>query len=500
MNKRILSLLLGISLLLLALVSFLFFRQLSTDSTPSPTAPGNQFPPMGMNRGMNMGGEISTELRLSDQEPQELILPPLLEGVSTPDGSIAYTITAQEGITSFKEGEATQTYGYNGSFLGPVIRIREGQQVSFQTENELDKPTSFHWHGLKVPSNVDGGPHNPIPLGGMAELTFKVKQEAATLWFHPHPEGEAGEQVYQGLAGLIYIEDENSDALPLPKQYGVNDFPLIVQDRLFDQDNQFPYSTAYTPDGAYGDTLMVNGTINPFIDVKNEKIRLRLLNGSNARNYEFRLSNGTTFHQIASDGGFLNAPLPMKSLQLVPSERAEIIVDLGNYTAGESLQLLEADVPVLALNVVAETTQAVPSMPTTLNALTRGDNTAPPDKVMTFSGMGFMVAIDGKQFDMERIDLRATAGTKEVWEIYNAPDMMGGMIHPFHLHGVQFKVLDRDGEAPPENEWGWKDTIALYPGESVLIEVDFPETGIFMYHCHILEHEDSGMMGQILVE
>lgn len=453
-----------------------------------------------MNQGMNMGGEITTELVVSPEETKELALPPLLEGALSPDGSISYTVVAQGGNTQLKEGNPTLTYGYNGSFLGPVIRIRKGQKVNIRTENTLDVATSFHWHGLKVPSNVDGGPHNPIKSGEEATLQFTVNQEAATLWFHPHAEGIAGEQVYEGLAGLIYIEDENSDTLPLPKEYGINDFPVVIQDRFFETDNQLDYARAYSPDGTYGDTLLVNGTINPYIEVKNEKVRLRLLNGSNARNYQFRLSDNSTFYQIASDGGLLNEPVPMESLQLVPGERAEIIVDLSSYAAGEKIQLMEENIPVLSLDVTKEATEVAPPLPATLNTISRGEDMKNPDKVITFSGMGNMVAIDGKQFDMDRVDLRAKAKTKEVWEIDNAPDMMGGMIHPFHLHGVQFKVLSRNGETPPENEQGWKDTIALYPGESVRIEVEFPQTGIFMYHCHILEHEDNGMMGQILVE
>lgn len=502
MKKHTTAILLTISLLLLAIVSVVLFRQIFRDQSATLSNRPERSSQMGMNNNMNMnmGGDVVTPLIASDQEAKELVLPPLLEGKSAADGSITYTITAQEGSAQLKAGSPTQTYGYNGAFLGPVIRIRQDQKVTIKTENDLDTDTSFHWHGLKVPSDVDGGPHSPIEPGKSAELEFTVQQEAATLWFHPHALGETGEQVYRGLAGLIYIEDENSDALTLPKDYGSNDFPLIVQDRLFDSDNQFDYATAYNADGITGDTLLVNGTINPYVDVKNEKIRLRLLNGSNARNYQFQLSDGSTFRQIGSDGGLLNEPVALSSLQLVPGERAEIIVDLSSYAQGEKIQLMTDDVSVLTLNITAETAAAAPPLPETLNTITSGTDTGTPDKLLTFSGMANMVTIDGKQFDMDRIDLKATAGTKEVWEIDNVANMMGSMIHPFHIHGVQFQVLSRNGAAPPANERGWKDTIALYPGESVRIAIDFPKKGIFMYHCHILEHEDNGMMGQILVE
>lgn len=498
MKKQLTTILLGVFILLLIVVSFILFRQMHTSTFDFFPSQGRRMPRMGMN--LDMGGEPTIDLVPSPEEAKELALPPILEGTFSPEGNISYTVTAQEGSTQLKEGSPTQTYGYNGTLLGPVIRIRNEQRVNIQTKNTLNVSTSFHWHGLKVPSNVDGGPHSPIEPGEEANLPFNVNQEAATLWFHPHAEGIAGKQVYQGLAGLIYIEDENSDKLSLPNEYGINDFPVIIQDRFFERDNQLDYGEAYSSDGIYGDTLMVNGTINPYVDVKNEKIRLRLLNGSNARNYQFRLSDSSTFYQIASDGGFLNGPVSMENLQLVPGERAEVIIDLSSYSIGEKIQLMEENIPVLALHITEEAIEEPSSLPTTLNTISKGIDTGNADKIITFSGMGHMVAIDGKQFDMERVDLRAKVGSTEVWEIDNAPDMMGEMIHPFHLHGVQFKVLSRNGNPPPPNELGWKDTIALYPRESVRIEVSFPEKGIFMYHCHILEHEDNGMMGQILVE
>lgn len=448
-----------------------------------------------------MGSNNSLDIINNSQVQNKLKLPQLLESDQETSTDIFYTITTQSGTTAFKDGSLTETYGYNGSYLGPIIRIRKGQNVHLTTINKLKENTSFHWHGLKIPSNVDGGPHSPIKPNGTANVNFTVMQEAATLWFHPHPEGLTGEQVYNGLAGLIYVEDENSDSLDLPKDYGINDFPIIVQDRFFDEDNQFNYQDIQNMDGTQGDTLLVNGTINPYIEVKNEKIRLRLVNGSNARNYQFNLSSKESFYQIASDGGFLNKPVQMDTLQLVPGERAEIVVDVSDYKKGDNVKLMNGNAEVLSIKVVEEINSEVGSLPKNLNSISNDfDKVSVPDKKITFSGMGNMVAINGKQFDMDRMDLQAKTGTTEIWEINNLNDMMGGMIHPFHLHGVQFKVLDRNGKIPPANEQGWKDTIALYPGEKVQIEVEFSKKGIFMYHCHILEHEDNGMMGQIIVE
>lgn len=448
-----------------------------------------------------MGSNNSLDIINNSQVQNKLKLPQLLESDQETSTDVFYTITTQSGTTAFKDGSLTETYGYNGSYLGPIIRIHKGQNVHLTTINKLKENTSFHWHGLKIPSNVDGGPHSPIKPNGTANVNFTVMQEAATLWFHPHPEGLTGEQVYNGLAGLIYVEDENSDSLDLPKDYGMNDFPIIVQDRFFDEDNQFNYQDIRNVDGTQGDTLLVNGTINPYIEVKNEQIRLRLVNGSNARNYQLNLSSKEIFYQIASDGGFLNEPVQMDTLQLVPGERAEIVVDLSDYKNGAIVQLMDENAEVLSIKVVEKINSEVGSLPKTLNSISNDfDNVSVPDKKMTFSGMGNMVAINGKQFDMDRMDLQAKTGTTEIWEINNLNDMMGGMIHPFHLHGVQFKVLDRNGKIPPANEQGWKDTVALYPGEKVQIEVEFSKKGIFMYHCHILEHEDNGMMGQIIVE
>lgn len=448
----------------------------------------------------HMGGTNTVKLVDAATAMTKLKLPEMLAADSETATEITYTVTAQVGETAFKAGGKTRTIGYNGSYLGPVLMVREGQTVHINIGNQLSEATSFHWHGLKVPSDVDGGPHSAVAPNGTAQVDFTVKQEAATLWFHPHALGTTARQIYYGLAGLIYIEDEHSDSLDLPKDYGVNDFPLVLQDRTFDADNQFDYAHTYSADGTFGDTLLVNGTINPYIEVKNEKIRLRLVNGSNARNYRFSLNDQATFYQIASDGGFLESPVAMAALALSPGERAEIVVDMSLHQKGDTLKLMDGSATVLALKVTEEITGQT-SLPEQLNTIPKAEDAAQLEvKRFTLSGMGFMVAINGKQFDMDRIDVEQDLNKKVIWEVYNAPDMMGGMLHPFHVHGVQFKVLSRNGAAPPLNEQGWKDTIAINPGETVRLEIEFPEKGVFMYHCHILEHEDIGMMGQVSVE
>ncbi|MEK4701798.1 multicopper oxidase domain-containing protein [Solibacillus sp. FSL R7-0668] len=426
----------------------------------------------------------------------ELALPQLIE---PKDGIV--TINAQQGTTEIFEGVQTQTFGYNGSFLGPVIRVNEGETVTFRTKNELAEPTTFHWHGVDIPGEGDGGPHQLLEPGAMEDVKFTVSQGASTLWFHPHPEGATAEQVYKGLAGLIYIEDNNSKNLDLPKEYGVNDFPLVFQDREFTKEKQFDYQAVRNDDGTIGDTLLVNGTLNPKLTIGKEKVRLRLLNGANARNYTFKLNTGDKFLQIATDGGFLNKPIEMSEITLTPGERAEIIVDFSQYDSESEIALLnEDDAILLPFNIDEQKSNSI-EVSTTLNdyAVTDEERKLPVTKKLELFGMGKMVYINDKQFDMNRIDFTQKQGETEIWEIYNKPDAMGGMIHPFHIHGTQFKVVSIDGNEPPVNLQGWKDTISIEAGQTVKLAVKFNNKGIYMFHCHVLEHEENGMMGQVEV-
>ncbi|MBG9453759.1 multicopper oxidase [Lysinibacillus sphaericus] len=428
----------------------------------------------------------------------ELALPPLLEAK---DG--IFSITAQQGTSEIFKGINTETYGYNSSYLGPVIKVNEGQKVTFKTNNQLSEPTTFHWHGLDLPGEADGGPHHLLQPGDTKNVTFTVKQGASTLWFHPHPVGATAEQVYKGLAGLIYVEDEHSKKLGLPSEYGVNDFPLIFQDRKFDDTKQLNFKAAMNEDGTIGDTLLINGTVNPKLTVGKEKVRLRLLNGSNARNYTFKLNTGDSFQQIATDGGFVNKPISMNELSLTPGERAEIIVDFSTYNVSTDIALMnEEDTKLLSFNIVDKKSETSSDSLKNLNnyVITDEELKLPVSKKLELFGMGKMVTINNKQFDMNRIDFTQKQGETEIWEIYNKPDMMGGMTHPFHIHGTQFKILSIDGKEPPTNEYGWKDTVAIDAGETVRLAVKFNNKGIYMFHCHILEHEENGMMGQVKVE
>ena len=430
---------------------------------------------------------------------RKLPVPALLEDQNPNEGITEFEISVQEGETEFIPGQTTPTLGYNRSYLGPVIRVSRGDEVRMHVRNALSDETSVHWHGLEVEGTADGGPHQVIPENEIWEPVFSIDQPAATLWFHPHVIGTTAIQVYYGLAGLLIVEDENAKSLNLPDEYGVNDIPLIIQDRSFSEDGSFLYYDNMM-DGAYGDHILVNGAITPYLEVDQVKMRFRIVNGANARNFDLRLSDRSEFLQIASDGGLLESPLESDALFITPGERAEIIVDFSKYKNGDVLELMSEGERVMSFRVGEEAEDAT-EIPEKLAEIEKMD----PDLVTGFKsieldGMGHMVTLNGRQFDMDRIDDDVAEGELEIWEIRtNRSMMMGSPGHPFHIHGTQFQVLSRDGEEPYLNEQGWKDTIFVQAGETVRILVRFRFKGVYMYHCHILEHEEAGMMGQLEV-
>ncbi|WP_404284379.1 multicopper oxidase family protein [Exiguobacterium aurantiacum] len=447
------------------------------------------------NGGRGRGNTI--DLITSDEPAQPLPIPKRLQPDRVTDEALYYTVRTERGEHRFfDEGVNTETLGYNGTLLGPMIELPAGKTVYIDTINQLAEPTSFHWHGLVIPGEEDGGPHQLIGPGEQKQVRLEIDQEPGTLWFHPHPMGATAEQVYLGLAGLLYVTDQAENGLP--NEYGVDDIPLIVQDRLFTDDGQLDYDRQMNVDGTVGDTLIANGAINTTFDVTTNTLRVRLVNGSNARNIDFSLSNGSSFTQIATDGGLLDKPVPLKTLTLTPSERAEILIDFSDLSLGDDLALQADGIPFTTFTVRDEVDQDG-EWSDAFDGTSASNESSVADRRLTLFGMGNMVSIDGKQFDPDRIDINVQQGSTEIWEIYNREDMMGGMTHPFHVHGVQFRILERDGQPPPDNERGWKDTVAVAPGEKVKIEMTFRETGTFMYHCHILEHEENGMMGQLKV-
>lgn len=444
-----------------------------------------------------------------------LPIPPLLEYNLDADGRKNFLLKVQTGVREFAPGLFTKTMGYNGSYLGPTIRVQENDRIKIQVDNELNQQTTVHWHGLHVPAKWDGGPRQVIPVGASWHPEFTIKQPAATLWYHPHAMGLTGEQVYNGLAGIFIIEDKVSKALSLPQDYGINDFPIIIQDRRFFSNGRFAYvqNMMDVMHGVVGNTLLVNGVKWPKLDVPKGLVRLRVLNGSNSSIYRITFQDNRNFFQIATDGGFQENPVPLSHLLLSAGERSEIIVDFSKDSENANLSLLVEQLPgsrFEAMQFVVgkpdDNSLSLHQKLTNINWLWEEQAT----QIRRFSmetvsmGMGGMsgarLTINGKNMDLGYINEKVKLGSTEIWVIENFAGMMMRFPHSMHLHDVQFQILDRNGKRPPPEERGRKDTVLVAPGERVRIISQFRDyTGIYMYHCHLLEHEDNGMMGQFEV-
>lgn len=430
------------------------------------------------------------------------------------------------------------SYGYNGSFLGPTLRLRRGESVEISVENRLPEMTTAHWHGLLIPAWLDGGPHNAIEPGETWAPVLEIDQGEATCWYHAHPHHATGWQVHMGLAGMIYVEDGTGERLGLPRDYGVDDIPLVLQDRMFTEaGEQFfrPYPRERIL-GLRGDMMVVNGAISPHAAVPAGLVRLRLLNGANARNFHLHFSDGREFHVVATDGGYIRAPAPVSELTISPGERFEIVVDFsdgaevelrthddeveghgrrmgrlttrspssGNLSsqAGTMVHFrVDPELPV-ADNLLPERLVSVPQADArpvftrrsvALEMWPEHGGTLPGE--LGGRGQGPAMSINGKRFDMDRIDFAPTRGSVELWEIHSHL-----MPHPFHVHGAFFRIVSLDGARPPAHLDGWKDTVLVEEHAEIAIAFDQPATRDypFMFHCHILEHEDGDMMGQFI--
>lgn len=462
--------------------------------------------------------------RASAGDPQELRIPELID--ARRQGQ-SISLTAQAGSTSFFPGRESPTLGYNGSYLGPTLRVHRGDDVEIAVTNALGQETSVHWHGLLIPAELDGGPHQMIRSGAAWRPVLPIRQPAATLWYHSHVHGCTAEQVYAGLAGLLIVSDDDEKALGLPSAYGVDDLPLILQDRQFENGRLIlPEGMMTLMHGRRGDTLLVNGTVNPVARVPRRLVRLRLVNGSNARIYHLSFGDNRPFHWIASEGGLLERPVELRSLSLAPGERAEILVDFAD---GRSVALETGpDSNAAMMGMVARASEIVGggreplvrfephgqqldtplTVPERLVAHERLDASRAVRRrnfAMTMGmgmGMGGMMrgmtaggmgmGINGRPYDMGRIDEEVRLGDVEIWEVSGAM-----MDHPFHIHGVHFEVLSRNGAAPRVRDQGLRDTVVAQEPVELLVQFTQPAVAApFMYHCHILEHEDSGMMGQ----
>jgi FtsP/CotA-like multicopper oxidase with cupredoxin domain len=462
-------------------------------------------------QGLAVAGLAPVPGRSAAPEPPALPIPPLLE---LQPGAPA-TLTARVGATEFFPGKPSPTAGYNGSLLGPTLRVRSGDEVALEVRNELPEATTVHWHGLLVPAAADGGPHDPIEPGASWKAVLPVRQPASTCWYHPHPHGRTGLQVYGGLAGMLIVTDREEQALGLPSRYGVDDLPLLLQDKVFDRDQRliYPRGPMALMHGVHGNTLLVNGVRAPRAAVPAGLVRLRLLNGANARVYDLAFEDGRSFHWIACDGGLLREPVPLQRLPLAPAQRAEILVDFSDGQVALLVNRTPAAVqPLLHFAPAGE--RRPTALPRKLASWQTPSREAVAQRrrlTMTtgMEGMGGMQGMhgmpmphgfDGKPFDMARIDQRVKLGDVEVWEVSALPGMMMDQPHPFHMHGVHFEVLRRDGQPPGPLDAGRRDTVLVQEAVELLVHFTQPAPRVpFMYHCHILEHEDAGMMGQFTV-
>ncbi|MGW0324596.1 multicopper oxidase family protein [Nocardia sp. NPDC003183] len=438
-----------------------------------------------------------------------LPIPPLAASTAGADGVRRFTLRAQPGTTEMIRGKQTPTWGYSGSVLGPTVRARRGEKVAFTITNDLPEPTSVHWHGMHLPAKFDGGPHQMIAPGAQWAPQWTVQQQAATLWYHPHPHGATEKHVQRGLSGFFLIDDDASDALDLPKDYGVDDIPLVIQDRRFTADGALDDSDA-TDVGLLGDTIVTNGIANAHLPVTTDRVRLRILNGSSGRLYQLAFGDGRTFQLIATDGGLLAEPVALKRIQVSPGERVELVValDPGENVTLRSLPITERagidragefgfddtfDILTLRAGATVRPSAALPATLIPMPALAAA--TTPPTR--SFDLQWFM--INDRRMDMNRIDMTIPVDTTEVWTVRNKDNWP----HNFHVHDVQFQIVAVDGTPPPPALSGWKDTVYTTPGATYTLAMHFADhtdpTYPYMYHCHLLHHEDQGMMGQFLV-
>ena len=448
------------------------------------------------------GSNSSNTTSSSDITTNKFPIPELLKPIKR-NGTQHYDLNVQKATHTFFDGIYTNTYAINSSYLGPTLLMQDGDKISVNYTNHLSEDITMHGHGMHVPAQMDGTTHQRIAPNTTWSAQYTVHQKASTNWYHPHTMNHTARQVYMGLAGLIIIEDSESQSLDLPKRYGIDDIPLILQDRFFNngQINYNP-SMMQVMRGYVGDTFIANGAIEPTLDIEAKEIRFRILNGSNSSVYELGFSDGRSFKQIATDNGFLEAPVTLTRLRLSPAERAEIVVDFSN-AIDATIRLHDfrhgKDFIHININKTASQKTTTPPRLTTLEKL--DPSSAVRTRTFILSNRMRQFQINGKSMDSNRIDEHVPLGEVELWEITNT--MM--MDHNFHIHATHFMIVERNGSASSvaANERGYKDVVFVPANQSVTVIVkmkDYTDNTVpYMYHCHFLEHEDAGMMGQFVV-
>ena len=470
-------------------------------------------------------GSASAVLWACGATGQTVLIPPAL------DASLPVTLTLQEGMHSFTGGAPTMSYGANGDVLGPTLIVHRGDAADWTVVNALPDSTTLHWHGMHVAAHNDGGPYTPIAPGAAWNPEFTVLDPAGTFWYHPHLHHMTEHQVSMGVAGQIWVRDPVEQALDLPRTYGVDEFPIILQTKDFD-------AMGMVLAGTNADDIpLVNATAGGTLAVPASVVRLHLLNGASQRVFHLGFTDNLPFHLIATDGGLLPAPVERTRLRLSPGERAEVLVDCGGLE-GTSFELLSfaselpsatygaaqpgmgagmvltgyagnplngTDFPFMTLQVgppgdvtsIPEVLDPSHVVPWTTGEVNRGFTFSP--SVMGPNALNNPFVINGTPFAMDVINFEAQLGDIEVWQLTNNSPIG----HPFHVHNTPFYLLDRNGVAPGPEEAGLKDVVfvpAMQSARIILQFNDFADPDMpYMYHCHMLVHEDGGMMGAFVV-
>lgn len=464
---------------------------------------------------------------LTQAKAQNIIsIPDTLTGTS-------FSLNIYDTSRVFYNGYITETYGINRNYLGPTLMLNQGDSISLNVNNFLMDTTTIHWHGLHVSAKNDGGPHTTIAPNTVWNPKFKVRDHASMYWYHPHLHMMTNLHASMGAAGLIIVRDTNERKLNLPRRYSVDDFPLVLQTKCFNASKQILI------DNPYDSVPLVNGTVKGTLSVPAQVIRLRLLNASSERVLNLGLQGNMAFSQIGSDGGLLNTPVSMTRLKLSPGERAEILLNLS-ANLGQSIDLISfaAELPnanygaaqagmgpgqvipgyslnplngsnfkMMTFSVTAATPSPVITIPSTLTLNSPWlPAQASVTRTLLFTAMNMgpgaingPFLINNSSFDMETVNYYVPFNNTEVWVLTNQTPIA----HPFHIHDVQFYVLDIGGAAPAPSLAGRKDVIQVPAGQTVRFIARFENfcdsTGYYMYHCHMLPHEDDGMMGQFAV-
>lgn len=411
-------------------------------------------------------------------------------------------------------GTTTEVIALNNSYPSPTIIVNKGDNFSVVFENQHSEEATIHWHGLLVPEMMDGHPKDAVMPGQSYTYSFPVFQRAGTYFYHSHAHHLTAKHVYKGFAGFFIVNDEDEISLGFPR--GEFDVPLLIQDRRSVNQPQFTYQPNMMDVmlGYLGNLPLINGTPDAFFDVQKTLYRFRILNGSNARVYKLALSDNSNFWIISTDSGLKDQPVQMNNVFLAPGERIDILVDFSSYNIGDSIFLKTLPFPgtggtypqgtemnLLTFNIVSSgnSNGVVPANLSTIEYYNINDieriRNFTLTRIMAGSGMH---KINGLTFDINRIDEIITKNELEEWKFINNTNEY----HPMHIHGVMFQVYSRNGitDIPP-NDRGWKDTVLINPNETVSVLVKFTDyTGIYLLHCHNLEHEDDGMMINIRID